>query len=32
LSRFLKEVESTPYGKVLIEGMATKRQQELKVS
>lgn len=32
LDRFLREVESTPYGKVLIEGMATKRQQELKVS
>jgi mannosyl-3-phosphoglycerate synthase len=32
VERFMREVESTPYGKVLIEGMGPKRQQELKVS
>ncbi|MEJ2720964.1 MAG: mannosyl-3-phosphoglycerate synthase [bacterium] len=31
LETFLKEIESTPYGRVLIEGMGPKRQRELKV-
>jgi mannosyl-3-phosphoglycerate synthase len=32
VERFLKAVGTTPFGKVLIEGMGAKRQQELKVS